>query len=184
MARSRNSAVSYNDLRIVFSVAGGASDRLEAGPAQVELRLSLPATLGGDLVFRFPHMAAERARRLVRLAPRPAIFQPSERVVERQFDAADHVDDPRLGDDQRRVEVEVVANAARDDAVCQVPLADAHVMRATMELGGQAPAIVFEDADLDHAVAALAAASRIPAVAARAAPRRWTPASFQSLPPG
>jgi succinate-semialdehyde dehydrogenase/glutarate-semialdehyde dehydrogenase len=37
-------------------------------------------------------------------------------------------------------------------------LAGAHMKRATMELGGHAPAIVFEDADLDRAVKALAAA--------------------------
>jgi succinate-semialdehyde dehydrogenase/glutarate-semialdehyde dehydrogenase len=37
-------------------------------------------------------------------------------------------------------------------------LAGAHMKRATMELGGHAPAIVFEDADLDRAVKVLAAA--------------------------
>jgi succinate-semialdehyde dehydrogenase/glutarate-semialdehyde dehydrogenase len=36
-------------------------------------------------------------------------------------------------------------------------LAGAHMKRATMELGGHAPAIVFEDADLDRAVEVLAA---------------------------
>jgi succinate-semialdehyde dehydrogenase/glutarate-semialdehyde dehydrogenase len=37
-------------------------------------------------------------------------------------------------------------------------LAGAHMKRVTMELGGHAPAIVFEDADLDRAVESLAAA--------------------------
>jgi succinate-semialdehyde dehydrogenase/glutarate-semialdehyde dehydrogenase len=37
-------------------------------------------------------------------------------------------------------------------------LAGAHMKRATMELGGHAPAIVFEDADLDRAVKVLVAA--------------------------
>ena len=37
-------------------------------------------------------------------------------------------------------------------------LAGAHMKRVTMELGGHAPAIVFEDADLDRAVKVLAAA--------------------------
>ena len=37
-------------------------------------------------------------------------------------------------------------------------LAGAHMKRATMELGGHAPAIVFDDADLDHAAKTLAAA--------------------------
>jgi succinate-semialdehyde dehydrogenase / glutarate-semialdehyde dehydrogenase len=36
-------------------------------------------------------------------------------------------------------------------------LAGAHMKRATMELGGHAPAIVFNDADLDHAAKILAA---------------------------
>jgi succinate-semialdehyde dehydrogenase/glutarate-semialdehyde dehydrogenase len=37
-------------------------------------------------------------------------------------------------------------------------LAGAHMKRVTMELGGHAPAIVFDDADLDHAARTLAAA--------------------------
>jgi len=37
-------------------------------------------------------------------------------------------------------------------------LAGQHMKRATMELGGHAPAIVFDDADLDHAAKTLAAA--------------------------
>jgi succinate-semialdehyde dehydrogenase/glutarate-semialdehyde dehydrogenase len=37
-------------------------------------------------------------------------------------------------------------------------LAGAHMKRVTMELGGHAPAIVFDDADLDHAAKTLAAA--------------------------
>ena len=37
-------------------------------------------------------------------------------------------------------------------------LAGAHMKRTTMELGGHAPAIVFEDADVDYAVKVLAAA--------------------------
>jgi len=37
-------------------------------------------------------------------------------------------------------------------------LAGAHMKRATMELGGHAPAIVFEDADLDRAIKVLVAA--------------------------
>src|SRR5271167_4309715 len=36
-------------------------------------------------------------------------------------------------------------------------LAGAHMKRVTMELGGHAPAIVFEDADVDHAVKILSA---------------------------
>ncbi len=36
-------------------------------------------------------------------------------------------------------------------------LAGTHMKRATMELGGHAPAIVFDDADLDHAAAVLVA---------------------------
>ena len=36
-------------------------------------------------------------------------------------------------------------------------LAGLHMKRVTMELGGHAPAIVFEDADIDHAVKVLAA---------------------------
>lgn len=37
-------------------------------------------------------------------------------------------------------------------------LAGAHMKRVTMELGGHAPAVVFEDADLDHAVKLLSGA--------------------------
>src|SRR3546814_18205982 len=37
-------------------------------------------------------------------------------------------------------------------------LAGLHMKRATMELGGHAPAIVFDDADLDGAVTAMSAA--------------------------
>ncbi|MBS7539494.1 NAD-dependent succinate-semialdehyde dehydrogenase [Ancylobacter lacus] len=37
-------------------------------------------------------------------------------------------------------------------------LAGAHMKRVTMELGGHAPAVVFEDADLDHAIKLLSSA--------------------------
>jgi acyl-CoA reductase-like NAD-dependent aldehyde dehydrogenase len=58
-------------------------------------------------------------------------------------------------------------------------LAGAHMKRATMELGGHAPAIVFEDADLDRTVKVLAAAKF--ASQARFASRHSLPGARESL---